>query len=63
MLLLAHFATRALLYEATLGALLRARGPDTLNFTHALAVTRRTLPPWVADPPPDRPAVHQALLR
>lgn len=42
--LLAHFALRALMHEAALGALPRARDPDTLSFTHALRVTRRTLP-------------------
>lgn len=42
--LLAHFAIRALMHEAALGALPRARDPDTLSFTHALRVTRRTLP-------------------
>lgn len=41
--LLAHFALRALMHEAALGALPRARDPDTLSFTHALRVTRRTL--------------------
>src|SRR4029077_6778198 len=40
-LLLAHFALRALMHEAALGALPRARDPDTLSFTHALRVTRR----------------------
>lgn len=43
-LLLAHFALRALMHEAALGALPRARDPDTLSFTHALGVARRTLP-------------------
>jgi hypothetical protein len=42
--LLAHFALRALMHEAALGALPRARDPDSLSFTHALRVTRRTLP-------------------
>lgn len=42
--LLAHFALRSLMHEAALGALPRARDPDTLSFTHALRVTRRTLP-------------------
>ena len=32
--LLAHFAIRALMHEAALGALPRARDPDTLSFTH-----------------------------
>ncbi len=39
--LLAHFALRALMHEAALGALPRARDPDTLSFTPALRVTRR----------------------
>lgn len=43
-LLLAHFAIRALMHEAALGALPRARDPDTVSFTHTLRVTRRTLP-------------------
>lgn len=49
--LLAHFAIRALMHEAALGALPRARDPDTLSFTHALRVTRRTLPHLAAVPP------------
>jgi len=53
--LLAHFAIRALMHEAALGALPRARDPDTLSFTHALRVTRRTLP-HVAALPPSGPA-------
>lgn len=53
--LLAHFALRALMHEAALGALPRARDPDTLSFTHALRVTRRTLP-HIAGIPPSGPA-------
>ncbi len=49
--LLAHFAIRALMHEAALGALPRARDPDTVSFTHALRVTRRTLPHVAAIPP------------
>lgn len=49
--LLAHFALRALMHEAALGALPRARDPDTVSFTHALRVTRRTLPAVAAVPP------------
>jgi len=49
--LLAHFAIRALMHEAALGALPKARDPDTLSFTHALRVTRRTLPHVAALPP------------
>lgn len=49
--LLAHFAIRTLMHEAALGALPRARDPDTLSFTHALRVTRRTLPHVAAIPP------------
>jgi hypothetical protein len=49
--LLAHFAIRALMHEAALGALPRARDPDTLSFTHTLRVTRRTLPHVAAIPP------------
>lgn len=49
--LLAHFAIRALMHEAALGTLPRARDPDTLSFTHALRVTRRTLPHLAAIPP------------
>jgi hypothetical protein len=57
--LLAHFAIRALMHEAALGALPRARDPDTLSFTHALRVTRRTLP-HVAVIPPSGPATPAA---
>ncbi len=56
--LLAHFALRSLMHEAALGALPRARDPDTLSFTHALHVTRRTLPhvaAFVAAIPPSGP--------
>ncbi len=57
--LLAHFAIRALMHEAALGtflgALPRTRDPDTLSFTHALRVTRRTLP-YVAAIPPSGPS-------
>ena len=49
--LLAHFALRALMHEAALGAQPRARDPDTLSFTHALRVARRTLPHVAAFPP------------
>jgi hypothetical protein len=62
--LLAHFALRALMHEAALGALPRARDPDTLSFTHALRTTRRTLPHVAALPPsgpasrPPRPRQH-----
>lgn len=49
--LLAHFALRALMHEAALGAVPRARDPDTMSFTHALHVTRRTLPHVAAIPP------------
>jgi hypothetical protein len=49
--LLAHFALRSLMHEAALGALSKARDPDTLSFTHALRVTRRTLPHVAAIPP------------
>ena len=53
--LLAHFAIRAMMHEAALGTLPRARDPDTLSFTHALRVTRQTLP-HVAAIPPSGPA-------
>ena len=59
--LLAHFALRALMHEAALGARPQARDPDTLSFTHALRVTRRTLPHLVALPPSGlaaRPSGH-----
>jgi hypothetical protein len=49
--LLAHFAIRALMHEAALGALPRARDPDTVSFTHTLRVTRRTLSHVAAIPP------------
>jgi hypothetical protein len=50
-LLLAHFALRALMHEAALGALPRARDPDTMSFTHAVRVARRTLPHFAAISP------------
>ena len=50
-LLLAHYTIRALMHDAALGALPRARDPDTLSFTHAVAVTRRTLSHVTAIPP------------
>ena len=49
--LLAHFALRALMHDAALGAFPRARDPDTLSFTHTLRVVRRTLPHVAAIPP------------
>lgn len=49
--LLAHYAIRALMHEAALGAIPRARDPDTLSFTHTLRVARRTLPHVAAIPP------------
>lgn len=60
--LLAHFALRALMHDAALGALPRARDPDSLSFTHALRVTRRTLPHVAALPPsgPRAPALRTA---
>ena len=58
-LLLTHFALRALMHEAALGALPRARDPDTVSFTHTLRVTRRTLS-HVAPLPPSGPAAAAA---
>ena len=49
--LLAHFALRALMHEAALGALPRARDPDTMSFVHVVRVTRRTLSHLAAIPP------------
>ena len=57
--LLAHFAIRSLMHEAALGALPQARDPDTLSFTHALRVTRRSLP-HIAAIPPSGPAAPGA---
>lgn len=57
--LLAHFAIRSLMHEAALGALPRARDPDSLSFTHALRVTRRSLP-HVAAISPSGPAAPPA---
>ncbi len=62
--LLAHFALRALMHEAAIGALPRARDPDTLSFVHTVRVVRRTLshvgaiPPSGPAPAPDRAAAH-----
>jgi hypothetical protein len=50
-LLLAHFAIRGLMHEAALGALPRARDPDSISFTHAVRVARRTLPHFAAISP------------
>ncbi len=55
--LLAHFALRALMHEAALGALPRARDPDTLSFVHVVRVTRRTLAHLAAIPPSGPTAV------
>ncbi len=55
--LLAHFAIRALMHEAALGAHPHPRDPDTLSFTQALRVTRRTLPHVAALPPSGRGAL------
>ncbi len=55
--LLAHFAIRALMHEAALGALPRARDPDSLSFVPAVRVIRRTLP-HLAAIPPSRPAAR-----
>lgn len=49
--LLAHFALRALMHEAALGAQPRARDPDSLSFTHAVRIARRTLAHRAAVPP------------
>ena len=61
--LLAHFALRALMHEAALGALPRARDPDTLSFTHTLQVARRTLPHVAAIPPSGRAAAPTSAPR
>ena len=61
--LLAHFALRALMHEAALGARPYARDPDTLSFTHAVRVARRTLPHRTAIPPPGLAQWHQTMLR
>lgn len=58
-LLLAHYAIRALMHEAALGALPKARDADTLSFTHALRVSRRTLP-HVATLSPPSPVARSA---
>jgi len=49
--LIAHSAIRGLMHEAALGALPRARDADTLSYTHAVRVVRRTLPRVAAIPP------------
>lgn len=65
--LLAHFALRALMHEAALSALPRARDPDTLSFTHALRVTRRSLPHGAtfspSGPPPRRAGTAAGAAR
>lgn len=50
-LLLAHYAVRGLMHEAALGDPAGARDPDTLSFTHAVRVVRRSLPHFAAIPP------------
>lgn len=57
--LLTHYALRARMHEAALGALPKARDPDTVSFTHTLRVVRRTLP-HVAALPPSGPAAPPA---
>ena len=47
-LLLAHFAVRGLMHEATLKA---GIDPDTVSFVHTLRVVRRKLPAYVSFPP------------
>jgi len=54
--LLTHYALRALMHEAALGALPKARDPDPVSFTHTLRVVRRTLPQVAALPPSGPPA-------
>lgn len=46
--LLAHYAVRALMHEAALGA---DADPDTVSFTHTVRVVRRKLPRYGAFPP------------
>lgn len=50
-LLLAHYAVRGLMLEAALSDPAGARDPDTLSFTHAVRVVRRSLPRFAAIPP------------
>jgi hypothetical protein len=50
-LLLAHYAVRGLMLEAALSDPAGARDPDTLSFTHAVRVIRRSLPRFAAIPP------------
>jgi hypothetical protein len=50
-LLLAHYAVRGLMHEAALGDPSGARDPDTLSFTHAVRVVRRSLPRFAAISP------------
>lgn len=50
-LLLAHYAVRAVMHEAALGANL---DPDTVSFVHSVRVVRRKLPRFAAFPPSQR---------
>lgn len=50
-LLLAHYAVRAVMHEAALGADL---DPDTVSFVHSVRVVRRKLPRFAAFPPSER---------
>lgn len=59
-LLLAHYAVRALMYQAAEQALL---DPDHLSFMHALRVIRRRLPAFVVFPPSEVAADHRRYAR
>ena len=50
------------MHEAALGARPHARDPDTLSFTHAVRVARRTLPHRAAVPPQGLAEWHQTML-
>lgn len=58
-LLMAHFAVRALMYEAALQA---EEDPDRLSYVHAVRVIRRKLPGAVAIPPRQRKTFHETVL-
>jgi hypothetical protein len=58
-LLLAHFAIRGLMHEAALQA---AEDPDRLSFLHCVHVVQRRMAHYIAIPPRQRTALHQAIL-
>jgi hypothetical protein len=59
-LLMAHFALRGLVHEAARRA---DEDPDHLSFLHAVRVVQRRLARYVATPPRQKQAFHDAVLQ